>query len=71
MGRPFMKTAHSLYNRDKIKKSPKGRFNIILPLKQPYSALAGNGNLSGEDQLVNILGNGTDDLHVEPPPWLD
>lgn len=66
-----MKTAPSLYKRDKIKTSPTGRVHLILPLKQPYSALAGNGNLSGEDQLVNILGKGTDDLHVEPPPWLD
>ena len=29
------------------------------------SALAGNGTLSGEDQLVDINGHGADDLHYD------
>ena len=32
----------------------------------PHSAVAGNGFLSGEDQLVNVLGPGIpEDLHLD------
>ena len=48
----------------KIKSSQKGTSQIFSAIEMPSgSAVAGNGNLSGEDQLVDINGHSKEDLH--------
>ena len=61
--RPAAKRSR-FFTVDQNKNVPKGTSRILtfeLPLG---SAVAGNGNLSGEDQLVDINGLVTDDLHA-------
>ena len=55
--RPRLRTAPQKQNR------PRRDEFICIPMI-PFSAVAGNGFLSGEDQLVNVLGPGIpEDLH--------